>query len=235
MRIGLFDSGVGGLTVLKALKEKYPLNDYIYYGDTLNVPYGNKTKDELLKLAKKDINFLIKKNVDMIIIACGTISSNCINELKKEYSIPILSIIEPTIDYLNKSKYESIGIIATHATINSHIFKNNIKKQVYEIETPKLVPYIESNDLKNIKETLHTYLDGYIDKIDILVLGCTHYPIIKDYIKDIYNKEILDMSSLININNNGTGTIELYFSKINNDIKNNIKRILDIKKFNINN
>ena len=95
MRVGLFDSGIGGLTVLKTLKEKYPHNDYIYYGDTLNIPYGNKSKEELLKLSKNNIEFLLNKKVDIIIIACGTISSIFINELIKLYNIPIYSIINP--------------------------------------------------------------------------------------------------------------------------------------------
>ena len=99
MRIGLFDSGVGGLTVLKKLIAKYPHNEYIYYGDTLNIPYGDKTKEELLALAIKNTKFLLNKEVDMIIIACGTVSSNCLKELKVKYSdIPILSIVEPAIE-----------------------------------------------------------------------------------------------------------------------------------------
>ena len=122
MRVGLFDSGIGGLTVLKILMDKYPSNDYIYYGDTKNVPYGDKSKEELLDLARSNINFLISKNVDMIIVACGTVSSNCLDILVKEYDIPIISIVKPTIDYLNNSMFNNIGIIATHATINSHIF-----------------------------------------------------------------------------------------------------------------
>ena len=123
MRVGLFDSGIGGLTVLKVLMDKYPSNDYIYYGDTKNVPYGDKSKEELLDLARSNINFLISKNVDMIIVACGTVSSNCLDILVKEYDIPIISIVKPTIDYLNNSMFNNIGVIATHATINSHIFK----------------------------------------------------------------------------------------------------------------
>ena len=146
MKIGLFDSGIGGLTVLKVLKEKYPYNEYIYYGDTLNLPYGNKSPKELLTLAYKDIEFLINKKVDLIVIACGTISSTCFKTLKKECPVPLVSIIDPTINYLNNSNYNNIGVIATSATINTHIFKNNIKKNVYEIETPELVSAIESNN-----------------------------------------------------------------------------------------
>ena len=233
MRVGLFDSGIGGLTVLKTLKTKYPHNDYIYYGDTLNLPYGDKTKEELLSLSRKNIAFLINKKVDMIIIACGTVSSNCLDILKKEYSIPIFSIIEPTIEYLNKSKYESIGVIATNATINSHIFKNKLNKNVYEISTPKLVPLIENNQENGLDLVLHEYLDIYKNKIDSLVLGCTHYPIIKDKIKKVLpDVDILDMSNQVILNSNdGNASINIYFSKINDTIAVNTRRILECYEY----
>lgn len=235
MRIGLFDSGIGGLTVLRTLIKKYPHNDYIYYGDTLNLPYGSKTKEELFALASKNIEFLINKKADMIIIACGTVSSNCLNELKQQYQLPIYSIVEPTIDYLNNSNYHNIGVIATEATINSHIFKNNLNKTVYEIKTPKLVPLIENNDLASIQAVLHEYLKDEIDKIDVLVLGCTHYPIIKDQIKAITNNiSIIDMSDLVKLNNNqGNGVVEIYFSKLNDNIIKNTKKILGNSKYTI--
>ena len=228
MRVGLFDSGVGGLTVLKTLIEKYPCNEYIYYGDTLNIPYGNKNKDELLKLSRNNINFLISKNVDIIIIACGTVSSNCLNELKKEYDIPILSIIEPTLEYLNKSDYKNIGVIATNATINSHIFSENVKKNVYEIATPKLVTLIENNEFTDINSILHEYLDRYKDIIDVLVLGCTHYPIIKKEINNVIGDDalIIDMGKLITLSNNGKRDVKIYFSKINDNIIDNTVRII---------
>ncbi len=236
MRIGLFDSGIGGLTVLKTLKEKYPHNDYVYYGDTLNLPYGSKTKDELLKLANQNVKFLINKKVDMIIIACGTVSSNCLNELKQKYSLPIYSIVEPTIAYLNKDKYNNIGVIATEATINSHIFKNNINKNVYEIATPKLVPLIENNNLANINDVLNEYLKDYLNKIDILILGCTHYPIIKSKIASLNNHlNIIDMSDLVALDaNHGEGTINIYFSMLNDRVIENTKRILNDCQYHLN-
>ncbi len=229
MRIGLFDSGIGGLTVLKVLKSKYPNNDYIYYGDTLNVPYGNKSKEELLKLARNNINFLINKKVDLIIVACGTVSSNCLDIINKEYDIPIISIITPTINYLNNNNYKTIGVIATHATINTHIFKNNTNKQVYEIETPLLVPIIENNNYKKINEVLHNYLDNYIDKIDCLVLGCTHYPLLIKYLKEVLpnNIKIINMANYINIDNKGNSSIEVYFTKLDTTIINNINKIIN--------
>ena len=235
MRIGLFDSGVGGLTVLKTLLKKYPNNEYIYYGDTLNLPYGTKSKEELLKLARDNVDFLIDKKVDLIIIACGTVSSNCLNELKESYNIPIMSIVDDVINYLNNSNYNNIGVIATNATINSHIFKNNINKNVYEIATPKLVPLIENNNLDSIKDILHSYLDDYLGKLDVLVLGCTHYPIISNYIKSITdNIELIDMSEFISINNDDiSNKIEIYFSKLDDTIKNNTKSILGNNSYNI--
>ena len=234
MRVGLFDSGVGGLTVLKKLIKKYPNNEYIYYGDTLNIPYGDKSREELLILSKQNIEFLLSKNVDMIIVACGTVSSNCLNELKKIYNIPIISIIEPTIEYLNNSTYKTIGVIATNATIYSHIFKNNIDALVYEIATPKLVPLIEENNLEDIDSVLHEYLDEYLDKIDVLVLGCTHYPIIRRQIEEILGDvDILEMSDRLEIEDDGDNYVEIYFSKVNETIINNVKRIIEIDKINL--
>ena len=228
MRVGLFDSGIGGLTVLKTLLKKYPNNEYIYYGDTLNVPYGNKSKEELLELSKNNMNFLISKNVDIIIIACGTVSSNCLDYLKSNYDIPIYSIVTPTIDYLNNSNYSNIGVIATNATINSHIFKNNINnKNIYEIATPKLVNIIESNNYEELDNILHEYLDEYKDKIDVLVLGCTHYPIIKEHIKNIVRCDIIDMSDYIKIEEGSSKNLEIYFSKLDDNIKKSVERILN--------
>ena len=234
MRIGLFDSGVGGLTVLKTLLKKYPNNEYIYYGDTLNIPYGDKSKEELLELARDNTKFLLTKNVEMIIVACGTVSSNCLDILKKENDIPIYSILDTTIDYLNNSTYENILVMATHATINSHIFKKNVKKNIYELETPKLVPMIENGDYTDLNKTLHLYLDGYKNKVDALVLGCTHYPIIKDEIKKIINADLVDMSDYIKINNDGSTSLKIYFSKIDDKITNNTKKILNLNNIDIN-
>lgn len=225
MRVGLFDSGIGGLTVLKSLIKRYPDNEYIYFGDTANLPYGSKSIDELKKLAKHNIELLLSFNVDLVVIACGTVSSNCLDYLKSNYNIPIIDIISPAINYLNNAKYSNVGVIATEATINSHIFKNNINKNVYEIATPKLVPLIESNNLSNIDNVLDEYLNLYKDKIDILVLGCTHYPLISKYLTR-YNFNVLDMAELINIDNSGNSKVNVYFSKVDNLLINNVKNIL---------
>ena len=233
MRVGVFDSGIGGLTVLKNIYKHYPNNEYIYFGDTLNLPYGNKTKEELNNLSSLDVEFLLSKKVDMIIIACGTISSNCIDYLKNKYNIPIYDIISPTINYLNNSNYQNIGVIATNATINSHIFKNNLNKNIYEIATPDFVPIIENNKQEDLTKTIDKYLKDYQNKIDILVLGCTHYPIIKEDINKYFNNQVklLDMSELLldKLDNDNKSSINIYYSKLNDTIINNTKKILDIE------
>lgn len=237
MKIGIFDSGIGGLTVLKNLYKHYPNNEYIYYGDTINLPYGNRTKKELQELSSNDIEFLLSKNVDVIFIACGTVSSNCIDYLKNKYNIPIYDIISPTIRYLNTSSYQNIGIIATNATIDSHVFKNNVNKNLYEIKTPEFVPMIENNDTEYLINTIDNYLNEYKNKIDILVLGCTHYPLIKDSLNTYFNNQIplLDMSELLldKLKDNNTSSINIYYSKLNDTIINNTKKILDIDSLSI--
>ena len=237
MRVGVFDSGIGGLSVLKNLYKHYPNNEYIYYGDILNLPYGNKTKQELEILSSKDVEFLLNKDVDIIFIACGTVSSNCIDYLKNKYNIPIYDIITPTINYLNNSSYQNIGVIATNATIDSHIFKNNVNKNIYEIKTPDFVPLIEGDNKENLMNTIDNYLNEY--KIDVLVLGCTHYPLIKENINSYFNNEIplIDMSELLLDklnNNNNISSVNIYFSKLNKTIINNTKNILNIGELSIN-
>lgn len=234
MRIGVFDSGVGGLTVLKTLIKKYPYHEYIYFGDTLNVPYGNKTLEELNLLADNCVSFLISKKVDLIIIACGTVSSNCISYLKKKYSIPILDIITPVATYLNKTNLKNIAVLATSNTINSHIFKTKLSKNktIYEIPTPDFVPLIESNNLSNISSIIASYLEPYKNKIDVVLLGCTHYPIITSYLSNYLGTSIpiIDMSNYLNIEYPpGKYSITIYFSRLEESIITNTKRILDIK------
>ena len=228
MKIGMFDSGIGGLTILKEFIKKYPNNHYIYYGDTKNLPYGTKEKEELLKLVKPIISFFTKQKVDFIIIACGTISANCFSELKKMTTIPIYDIITPTINYLNHNNYKSIAIFATNRTIDSHIFKDKlIAKDVLEIKTPEFVPMIENNklDLSIIKNYCLQALN-----YDILILGCTHYPLLINELKKYLSIPILNMAipllNSIEISNDTNFKLELYFTKIDINLMNNIQKII---------
>jgi len=219
MKVGVFDSGIGGLTVLRKLVEKYSFNDYVYYGDTINVPYGEKDIDTLYNLSSKIVDFLLKENVDLIVIACGTISSNCYTKLKANYNIEIIDIISPTIEYIKDKKYKDIGVIATTRTIDSHVFRNSLDIPVYEEACSEFADLIESNryDLIDTEKHLNKI------KSDTIILGCTHYPLIKDKI----NKNCIDMADNILLKENeGSGSITLYFSKINDKLLDNVNRIM---------
>lgn len=231
MRIGLFDSGLGGLTVLKEFKKKYPNNEYIYFGDNKNLPYGSKSKEELFKLSCNAIEFLISKNVDLIIIACGTVSSNVYEQLKSNYNKPIYDIITPTINYINESNFKNIGLIATQATISSNIFKEKINKYLYQQACPLLVPFIEQNKDIDIDKVLNEYLKE-LKYCDALILGCTHYPLLENKIKNITSAKIINMGTILCETIKVTNSIEkvnLYFTNCDNYLINKINNIIDFK------
>lgn len=198
--IGMFDSGSGGLTVLKEYMKLMPNEDYIYYGDTAHLPYGDKSKEKIIEFSEKIVEFLISKNVKMIVIACGTASAQAFYELNKKYDIPIKNIITPTVKSL--SNINNIGVIATKGTIKSkawetEILKYNKNANVESIACPLFVPIVEegfaNTELANL--AVKEYISKFKDKnIDSLILGCTHYPILSDLIK----KEIGESVKLIN-------------------------------------
>jgi len=231
MRIGLFDSGLGGLTVLKEFKKKYPNNEYIYFGDNKNLPYGSKNKNELFKLASKSIEFLLSKNVDLVIIACGTVSSNVYNELKDKYNIPIYDIITPVINYINDSDFKNVGLMATQATISSNKFKKGINKQFYGQACPLLVPYIEGDKSININSRLNEYLSN-IKNYDAIILGCTHYPLLENEIKKITDSKLINMGTILCDSLDIIDSIEsvtLYFSKYDNNLIEKVNNIIDFE------
>ncbi|MBQ4634196.1 MAG: glutamate racemase [Bacilli bacterium] len=230
MRIGVFDSGLGGLTVLKSLSSKYPNNEYIYFGDTLNMPYGNKTREKLYELSSKIVEFLIKQKVDLIVIACGTISSNNYQELKKNYNIPIYDILTPTINYLKNNNLNNIGVIATEMTIKSGIF--DTIENIVQIACPKFVPLIEKDKINTLEmeEAIKEYLTK--DKIDNLVLGCTHYPLIGDKINEVLKRDInfINMGDILTQNikvNDSQYKLNFYFSKLNSNVLKKLAEMFD--------
>lgn len=229
MKIGIFDSGIGGLTVLKELIKHKPNNHYIYIGDTLNMPYGNKSIIDLEICASRIIEYFIKNDVDLIIIACGTVSSTLYNKLKNKYSIPLLDIINPTVDFVNKSDYKAIGVIGTKNTIKSKVFDTKIKdKKVYTIACPKLAIMIEKNDIKT-EEYINKKLKYFDNKnIDLLIFGCTHYPIVENLINN-ENYKLLNMANPIleSIGEGQEEKTEILFTNLNERVKNNVLRILN--------
>ncbi len=193
--IGIFDSGVGGMTVLAEIAKELPNEDLIYLGDTKNFPYGDKSKENIIKISKKCVEFLISKNVKLIIIACGTATSQALEELRKEFTIPILGIISPTVDSIKKGVKESsksiIGVIATEGTIRSNKWEQELKEKIEDITVinkacPLLAPMAEQGWTENkvAEETIKEYMSVFRDKnIDKLILGCTHYPLFKELIE----------------------------------------------------
>ena len=189
--IGMFDSGVGGLTVYEEIKKKLPNEKIIYLGDTKEFPYGSKSKQSIIELTKNNIEFLLKYNVKLIIIACGTATSQALEEVRKIYRVPIIGIIEPTVKYIKQEEnYNNIGIIATRGTIRSNTWEKSIKEKieninVYNKECPLLAPMAEEGwtDNEIAKLTIKEYLNNF-PKLDALILGCTHYPLFEKIIKE---------------------------------------------------
>ncbi|MEO0077068.1 MAG: glutamate racemase [candidate division WOR-3 bacterium] len=197
--IGVFDSGVGGLTVVKALRKILPNEDIIYFGDTARVPYGTKSTPIITQFAFQDAQFLINRQVKLIVVACHTVSSVCLTELKKSFRIPIIGVIEPGAKAVAKTtKNKRIGIIGTQATILAGAYERAIKNLDAEIEiiakpTPLFVPLVEEGWLANpiTYQVAKTYLTPMItENIDTLLLGCTHYPLLKNTIQKLFNKKI---------------------------------------------
>ncbi|MDR1253739.1 MAG: glutamate racemase [Oscillospiraceae bacterium] len=207
--IGIFDSGLGGLTTVKELNRILPMEDIIYFGDTGRVPYGTRSKDAIIKYAKQDIAFLKSFKVKMIIAACGTVSSVA-NFIGDSLPLPFIGIVKPcAIAAVKATKNGKIGVIGTAATIKSHAYlkEMNILKEnldIFEIACPLFVPLIESGIISPgdpvLLEVARRYLLELKEKnIDTLILGCTHYPIIMEAISSI-------MGENVNIINSGRET-----------------------------
>jgi len=199
-KIGIFDSGIGGLSVLKVVYEKFPNNIFIYLGDEGYYPYGLKSKNEIEIRSEKITKFLISLNVDLIIVACNTVSSVALDYLKKKYDLPIIGVIDGAVEKsIEVTKNGLIGVISTPLTARTHIYKNKILSKnknvnVFEVGSQELVNIVENgliNDsptYKIAKETLEK-----ISFVDTLILGCTHFPALEDLIlKILPNIKIVD-------------------------------------------
>lgn len=198
--IGIFDSGLGGLTVAKEIMDMLPDEQIIYLGDTARSPYGTKTKDTIIRFSKENTSFLLKKNVKIIVVACNTASALALKELKHGFDIDIIGVIEAGARAaVEAAKGRRIGVIGTRATINSGAYTDAIKKydpkaKVFGQAASLLVPLVEEGWLSN-KETesiLRRYLAGFkAKKISTLVLGCTHYPLLKPLIRKIMPEVVI--------------------------------------------
>lgn len=186
--IGVFDSGVGGLTVVKQIMKVMPHENIIYFGDTARVPYGTKSKEAVTKYSKQNVRFLLSKDVKAIIVACNTASSNSLDELRATFDVPIFGVVVPGVEEaLRATKNKKIGVIGTQGTVRSGAYERMIcaedsEMQVFTKACPLFVPLAEEGwtDNEVSRQAAKNYLTDLVATgIDSLVLGCTHYPLLK--------------------------------------------------------
>lgn len=202
--IGIFDSGVGGLTVLREIVKLLPREDIVYFGDVGRTPYGGRSKEIITEFTRQDISFLCEQKVKYIICACNTASSTALYELKNDFSIDMIGVIEPGAKAsVEKTKNGKVGVIGTNATINSNAYATIIHSinpdlKVFSLACPLFVPIAEEGYIEKEATYLiaRDYLQTMIDVgIDTLVMGCTHYPLLKNIITEIMGDNVTIIDS----------------------------------------
>lgn len=199
--IGVFDSGLGGLTAVQKLIELLPNEDIIYLGDTGRVPYGGRSRETIIKYARQDIAFLTSFDIKAIVIACGTVSTTAMGEIENDYDLPIAGVVLPAVEKAVKvTKNKRIGLIGTVASINSRAYDRLILErlpdaEIFSAACPLLVPLVENGRINRGDIMIETAVREYLTPIkeqgvDTLILGCTHYPLIGDVIGDYMGGEV---------------------------------------------
>lgn len=197
--IGVFDSGVGGLTVVREIMRQIPQERIVYFGDTARVPYGSKSKDTIIRYSRQIIRFLKTQNVKAIVVACNTASALALPQIKEELDIPIIGVVKPGAKVAaTTTKTNKIGIIGTEATVNSAIYTRTIQAvnpniQVIGKACPLFVPLVEEGWLKDsvTEQIASRYLNTFEDTgIDTLILGCTHYPLLRKLIGNLMGPDV---------------------------------------------
>lgn len=185
--LGFFDSGVGGLTVVRAVQDLLPHEDILYLGDTARLPYGSKSPEAIRRFALEDARFLVGRGVKAIVVACNTATAHALPLLKENFDLPVIGVIEAGVESaLRDPAVERVGIIATRGTIRSHAYQHALALKrtgliIHAQEAPLLVPFVEEDwiDHPAAELVLKTYLDPLVEKgIDTLMLSCTHYPLL---------------------------------------------------------
>ncbi|MFH1790788.1 MAG: glutamate racemase [Candidatus Omnitrophota bacterium] len=206
--IGVFDSGVGGLTVARALAKALPNEDIIYLGDTARVPYGTKSKETVTRFALECMDFLGKFNVKLAVMACNTASSWSLETVREKFDFPVIGVIGPGVaEACGKTRNKRVGVIGTRATITSGSYPRGIRKldksiKVYQKACPLFVSLVEENWLNGriTRDVAARYLETMRRRgIDTLILGCTHYPLLKSVVKKIFSKRITIIDSSLSV------------------------------------
>jgi glutamate racemase len=197
--IGVFDSGVGGLTVVKEIMNQIPGESIIYFGDTARVPYGVKSKETVITYTRQIVRFLMRMGVKMIVVACNTATAFALETVNKEFNIPMVGVVKPGAKVAAKAtKNGRIGVIATEGTIRSRIYneylsKTNPQVEVFGKACPLFVPLVEEGLIDDpvTKEMARRYIGELLEKgIDTLVLGCTHYPLLRNTIRQVVGDQV---------------------------------------------
>ena len=197
--VGIFDSGMGGLTVMKAVMQMLPDEDIIYFGDTARVPYGTKSPASIIKFSRQNAEVLTGRGVKAIVVACNSSSSYALDVLRKEFSVPVIGVIEPGVRRaLKMTRNQRVGVIATRATAASRKYRDSLKAlnpvvSVIQQACPLFVPLVEegwySRDVT--EQVAHEYLRPLVRRgIDTLILGCTHYPLLKTVLRRVMGKDV---------------------------------------------
>jgi glutamate racemase len=247
--IGIFDSGVGGLTVFKEIRKRFPFEDIIYFGDTARVPYGPKSRNTVIEYSIQNARFLIQQGAKIIVVACNTSSATALTQLQKLLPVPVLGVIEPgALSAVKTSNNKRIGVIGTEGTIRSQAYYSAISKldkscNVFGKPCPLFVPLAEEGweDHEVTQLTIKEYLTSLLqNNIDTLVLGCTHYPILKTAIQKFVGNEITLVDSaeavtnkldeiLPNRESDKIGEDRFYVSDNEEKFKHIASKILDMK------
>lgn len=194
--LGVYDSGVGGLTVVEAIKKQLPNENIVFLADSKNMPYGSKSREQIISFSQNNIETLKRYGIKAVVVACNTSDSLASDIMRTIYDLPIIGVIKPAADKAYQlSESKNIAILATEATTKSKAYEKTLHKideniNCFSIACPKLVPLIEQGDFNNkqLLETTDEYLSVVIDKVDTVILGCTHYDVLSDYIKNKYPK-----------------------------------------------
>jgi glutamate racemase len=202
--IGVFDSGVGGLTVVKEIVQQLPGEDILYFGDTARVPYGIKSKETIIRFSIENILFLLKHDVKLICVACNTASSLALPSIRSHFKVPIVGVISPGVrEAVYATQNKRIGVIGTHATVRSRTYETEINQldpamKVTAVACPLFVPFVEEGLLEGdvVEKVAAQYLQPLKDaKIDTIILGCTHYPLLKHVIQKVMGDKVRVINS----------------------------------------
>ncbi len=197
--IGVFDSGLGGLTVVRELRSQLPRESIVYFGDIARLPYGTKSRSQIQRFSLQNTEFLLQKGIKALVVACNSSSSAAFRLLKQRFSLPIVSVIEPAVaECLRRTQTGRVGVIGTTATIESRVYEEALRRggsriRVFTQSCPLFVPLVEEGWLNGgvTERVIETYLGPLAEKkVDTLILGCTHYPLLRERLQKFFGPRV---------------------------------------------